>query len=294
MNHIKMLTYENIPCWYELSWNESEKALVLSIHRDFIKNQKTDLESAPIVKMMAERLSLQPFAGDFTRNIGFGGIFERIREEDGFIQFRARIPQVKKNTGNKCKECKGTGERKWGGYKDKCLYCDGTGKEWTMDWKEVKAISASLTLLTIYMRHCEIETPAQHPQLMTFQTITEEGMHGGSISGDTSIPLYNFLLETFGEHVVLTEAIRAMKIAHGTMVGNQELYQYSFNAYVQKGHFIINCPGDACGLHPSDWYAHEGRGYEFSCHNVDSAIQQITLLVGLATLNDMARKANLK
>lgn len=286
---IKMLTYENISCWYELSWNESEKAIILSIHKDFIETNKADLENAPIVKEMTGRLSLQPFAGDFTKNIGFGGIFERTGEEDGFIQFRARIPQVKKDTGNKCKGCKGTGERDWGGYTNKCLFCNGTGKQWTMDWKEVKAISASLTVLTIYLRCYEIETSTPYPQLMTFQTITEEGMHGGSLSGEISIPLYNFL-KAFGEHAELSEVIRAMKIAHDTMVGNRELYQYSFDAYVKKGHFIINCPGDACGLNPSDWYTHEGQGYEFSCHNVDSPIQQLTLLVGLATLNDMARR----
>lgn len=288
---IKVITDENILCWYKLSWNESEKAIILSIHKGFIENNKVDLENSPIAKEMTERLSLQLFAGNFTKNIGFGGIFERTGEQDGFIQFRARIPQVKKDTGYKCEECEGTGERNWGGYNDKCLFCNGTGKQWTMDWKEVKAISASLTVLTTYLRYCEIETStsAPHPQLMTFQTITEEGMHGGSLSGEISIPLYNSL-KTFGEHAELSEAIHAMKITHDTMVGNRELYQHSFNAYVKKGFFIINCPGDACGLHPSDWYTHEGQGYEFSCHNVDSAIQQITLLVGLATLADMAKK----
>ena len=287
--NIKLITYENIPCWYDLSWDESEKALILSIHRDFIEGNKIDLGKAPILQPMTERLHLPPSSWDFSKNIGFGEIFERIGEEDNFIKFRAKIPQVKKLTGNKCKECKGTGKRSWGDNNEKCLYCNGTGKEWTMDWKDVKAISATLTILTIYLRHSDTETSAPYPQLLTVQTITEDGMHGGSLSGDISIPLYNFL-KTFGEHAELSKAIRAMKFAHDTMVGNKELYQHSFGAYVKNGHFIINCPGDACGLHPADWYAHEGHGYEFSGHNVDSAIQQITLLVGLATLNDMARR----
>jgi len=69
--------------------------------------------------------------------------------------------------------------------------------------------------------------------------------------------------------------------------------EYDFRAYVRndKGGLVFDCPpGNACGIYPSNWDMDKGRGYKFNCHNVDNAAQQITLLAGLATLHDYARK----
>lgn len=287
---IRLILYENIPCWYEISWQEYPPALILAIHKEFIESKKDiDLENIPISKSLATDLHLQPFKGNFETNIGYGGVFRRIgtEEKNDFMRYATEIPQVKKTTRGKCKDCKGTGKCSWND-EGECLWCGGTGKDWYMDWSGVNAISASLTVLTTWLHYCEIDTSAAFPQLLIVDTITKNGMHGGSLGGDISIPMYDYL-RSLGERVRFPKAIQAMITAHSKMVGGNEFYSSNFNAYAEKGHFIINCPGDACGLHPSDWYKHEGNGYEFSCHNVDSAIQQITLLAGLATLHDMVR-----
>ena len=58
-----------------------------------------------------------------------------------------------------------------------------------------------------------------------------------------------------------------------------------------NGWLSIGCSGDRTGLHPSSFGSIGiGRGYQFSCHNVDTSMQQLTLLVGLATLCDKVRK----
>lgn len=284
----KMLVYENICCWYELIWQEYPPGIGLRIHKEFIENHKVDFEKSPRAKFFAESLKIPDFGGNFNGNIGFGGILKYKGEKDGFIDFVAEIPQIKKKTNKKCGDCKGTGKKRH--YPDeKCLFCGGTGQEWTMDWNEVSQISASFTVLTGWLRFCETETSVAYPQLLTVHTITQEGMGGGSLSGDISIPMHNWL-KSLGESVELTDAMRAMEIAHNKMYGLSEYARYRFNAYTSDGKFIVNCPGDACGLHPSGWYENKEQGFEFSCHNVDTPMQQIMLLSALAILQNIARK----
>ncbi len=254
----KMIIHENVPCWSELLYQESPPSIGLRIHKEFIESNKVDFEKAPIVKFLAENLKIPAFSQNFNGNIGFGGILKHKGEKDGFIEFMAEIPQVKKKTNKKCTDCKGTGKRKYD-HDEKCLFCDGTGREWTMDWKEAYAISASFSVLTGWLRFCEIETSATYPQLLTVLTITQQDMHGGSLSGDISIPMHNWL-KSFGERVELTGMIRAMKIVYDKMYGLTNSNQYHFNAYTASGRFIANCPGDACGLHPSDWYENKDQG----------------------------------
>lgn len=283
-----MIKYRDAHCWYELLWRENPPSIGLRIHKEFIESNKIDFEKAPMIKFLAKNLRIPAFNGDFTKDIGFGGILKRKGEKDGFIEFMAEIPQVKKKTDKKCTDCKGTGEKKYD-RNEKCLFCDGSGREWVMDWKGVYAISASFSALTGWLRFCEIETSATYPQLLTVQTITEQDMHGGSLSGDISIPMHKWL-KSLGERVELTGMTRAMKIAYDRMYGLSNSNQYRFNAYTANGRFIANCPGDACGLHPADWYENKGQGFELSCHNVDNPMQQIMLLTALAVLHSMARK----
>lgn len=185
-----------------------------------------------------------------------GGILKYTGSKDGFSGFIVKIPKVKKKTGEKCYDCGGTGRRNWGGLDEKCLFCEGSGQKRTMDWEEAVAISASFTVLTVWIRYCEIETSAPYPQLLTIQTITQQGPHGGSLSGDISIPLRNWLeflvVNSQGERKC-PEMVQAMMTAYKRMLGLRDFQRYDFNAYITSGgRFIANCPGDACGLHPSD------------------------------------------
>ncbi len=285
-----MIRYKDARCWYELLYQENPPSIGLRIHKEFIESNKIDFGKVPMVRYLAEKLRMSAFSGDFTRDIGFGGILKRKGEKDGFIKFMAEIPQVKKKTDKECTDCKGTGKRKYDP-DEKCSFCDGSGREWIIDWKEAYAISASFSVFTEWLKFCEIETSSAYPQLLTVQTITEQDMHGGggSLSGDISISMHNWL-KSLGERVELTGMVRAMKIAYDRMYGLSNSNQYRFNAYTANGRFIANCPGDACDLHPADWYENKGQGFKLSCHNVDTPMQQIMLLTALAVLHSMARK----
>ena len=286
----RCITEQNIPCWYELSWQEKPPAIILRIHKDFIENLDIKVQDSPIVKSLKEDFNFKEFSNDFEGDIGFDKVFERTGEKDGFIEFLAKIPKVKKRTNEKCPHCNGTGYDQ--DLDRECFSCKGTGKDYIMDWHLAEAISASFSVFTTLLNwKCETDTSADFPQLLTVNTMTREGLHGGSLDGKISIPLRKWL-SSFTDHANIPEMIQAMITAYNQMLGLRGYQQFSFQVYVRKsGGFIADCPGDACGIYPSDnWHMKEGEGYKFSCHNVDDAVQQITLLAGLAALSDKARK----
>lgn len=286
--NIKIITRENIPCWYELSWRPKTPAIILRIHRDFLKEIKINFQNASIVKALMDSFGFTEFSGDFEQDIGFNKVFKRGKEKSGFIAFAAKIPKIKKLTDRKCRQCGGSGKDD---LRDmECPFCDGKGREYIMDWRQAETISASFTVLTMVLNYCEKHTSVPFPQLMTVETITRRDMHGGSLGGDISIPLRQWLISV-SHRGGTPEVTAAMKIAYGRMFGLRYYNDFHFRVDVREcGGFTADCPGDACGIHPHGWYMRDGEGYQFSCHNVDTVGQQITLLAGLAALHDKARK----
>lgn len=287
------ITEKNISCWYGLSWQESPPAIILRIHKDFIEKFKTKhpSEEWPIVRMLEKEFGFEEFSANFDRDIGFERVFRHTGEKNGFIEYAAEIPIIQKLSNEPCLGCEGSGtdELRDG---DPCLLCKGTGKKQVMDWHTADAISASFTVFTTILSpfNLQEDTYAVLPQLLTIKTITHKDMHGGSLDGEISIPLRKFL-SSLGDNATIPEMIKAMRSTHERMFGVNDYDVYSFKVYVRSsGTFIADCPGNACGIHPSDWHLEEGKGYELSCHNVDTSGQQITLIAGLAALCDKARR----
>jgi len=294
--NIKLLTRENIPCWYELSWRQKKPAIILKIHKDFIASIKPIRirEDAPIVKTLKEQFKFESFAGNFNGNYGFDNAFVRVGKRGNFVEFVVKIPKVKKWTGEICGDCNGSGKQKFLDLRRDCFHCEGTGKECIFDWQPAYAISASFTIFTTLARFPGIETSEPFPQLITVNTITGSDMHGGSLGGEYSIPFVKWLTSLFGTNSV-PEMVQAMKIAYNRMLGLHKFDQFHFRASVdyENGWLNVSCPGNACGLNPvhgAEYDMKRGLGYEFDCHNVDTPIQQITLLAGLSALHDRARK----
>lgn len=294
---IRLITHENIRCWYELSWQEKPAAIIFSIRKEVIAGLDFSLSEAPIVKSLAKEFKLSEFRADFGENIGFENadgkaLFHNIGEENGFIRFSLPIPKLKKYIEKKCDWCKGSGRDPNFG-NDKCPSCSGTGKKHEIDWKTAYAISASFNVLLSWLSFEETDTASPFPQLLTVNLTTQKGMHGGSLGGSISIPMEKWLASFVGasndQYVSLPEISKAMRVAYEKMLGLQDRFE-RFQSWVRDGGFVADCPGDACGINPNHWDIGENRGYNFSCHNVDTPMQQITLLAGLAALHDKARR----
>lgn len=291
MKEIKLLTRENIACWYELSWRKTKPAIILRVHKDFIKGSKIIPDDNWMVVDLKKQFSFSSFIGDFDGNFGFDSVFIRRGEKGEFVEFIVKIPRIKKYIG-KCEHCDGSGRNKDLGMR--CLYCGGEGKGYSYDWKLVYTISASFTVFFMSSQFPEKETSSSLLQLITVRTITESGSHGGSLGGEFSIPLCNWMdsLREKGKPEII-EMVEAMQIAHRAMFASLESYRkWDFRASVdyEGGWLNTSCPGDRCGLNPVHMGPRKGSGYEFDCHNVDNPAQQLELLASLAALHDKARR----
>lgn len=287
-----MIIREDIPCWYELSFRKTKPAIILRVHRDFVKSKKIIPENNWTVVDFKKQFGFSSFVGSFDGNFGFDNAFICEGEKEEFVEFIVEIPKVRKKTGRVCEHCKGSGKDD---YSDGCLSCDGKGEEYIYDWNKAQAISASFTVFFNFSHFPEKETSSSLIQLMTVQTITLKESHGGSLDGEYSIPLSNWFrqLEQRGKSEPLEAAVEAMWSIYKKMINWPRLYpRYLFRAWVHDGGRItLDCPGDACGIYiPPEGIQDESRGRKFSCHNVDTPAQQLTLLVGLAVLHDKARE----
>ncbi len=283
------IMYKNIPCWYELYFEEKIPAIILRIHKEFIENLHFDLQNHYTMKTLMEKFNFSEFASDFNGDIGFNKVFKHQGEKDNFIEFLIKMPSSKKGIKRTCPFCNGSGYDKY--LKKKCASCDGTSKKSIIDWDQVRAISASFTFFTNFLEFPEKETSASFSQLMTVRTVTAEGGQGGSLYGEISIPFKQWLMSLGDDEIDIPEVDNAMQIAYKKMF---TLTDYEKNRFYTlkrgKGRFTTFCPGDACGLNPTDWSDDEGKGYRFSSNNTDDSLQQITLLVGLIKLYELVKK----
>lgn len=287
-----MITRENIPCWYELSWRSKKPAIILKIHKDFIASMKSISEDVPIVESLKEQFKFNNFIGNFEGNFGFDNAFILTGEKENFVEFIVKIPKVKKWTNEDCSYCYGSGKEIFVDSRRDCYRCEGTGKERIIDWHPAYAISASFSIFTTLARFPRVETSAPFPQLIIINTMIGMGLHGGSLGGEYSAPFVKWLSSLSGS---IPPMVDAMKISYNRMLGLHKFDQFDFRASIdyENGWLNVSCPGNACGLNPvhgSGYDMERGLGYEFDCHNVDTSVQQITLLAGLGALNDRARK----
>ncbi len=102
-----------------------------------------------------------------------------------------------------------------------------------------------------------------------------------------------------GHAVAMPEAvIRAMKTTWYTLSTNHgeinlKKWTKDCEGYISAdGRFVLICFGNACDLaiYPETFHGSREHGEEFGCHNLDTAVQQLTLLAGLAKLCELARQ----
>lgn len=199
------------------------------------------------------------------------------------VVFQAEIPKLGNITDKKCGHYRGKN-------KLPCWNCYGTGKEFTTDWNTARNFSASLTILTRHLAQPGSRTSADFPQLLTLETKTDHDQHGGSLWGVISLKLHNYIKSL--------DVSSLNNISTSAMVASYEkmfyeapfLKRYFSTEKLVNGGLALNCHGDRSGIFPDTGWHNANEGYEFECHNIDSPMQQITLIAGLAALHDSARK----
>lgn len=279
---MKILLHENLPRWYSLGWKDKPPRLLISIHKSFLESIRPYPEGEnSIVESLKKKFGFTKFDWSFQKGFGFDDAVRLVKDRE-FKVFEAKLPKVFRLTDKVCENCEGTGRDEMRG--QKCLYCEGKKKEHEYIWTSAFAVSASLNLFLESAYYFEESLGTPKNQLLTIQLYTAHGMHGGELSGTYSPILVRWLKKHQGR---ITEIEDAMRKAYIRMLRRDYLDSLSFRASTDgRGWFLVSCPGDACGLHPTDHYMRDGYGFQFSSHNVDNPAQQLTLLAGLATLHD--------
>jgi hypothetical protein len=283
----KILHLSNLPCWTKLSWDSLSATISLHVHQDVVQILDGIKADDPRVIHMGGN------QGQFINQPdrwGFEGKLSRTSKTvDGFHGFHSKLPRIKKYKTDPCHYCDGTGTDE--GLDQQCLFCNGEKRESYYDWKEMYALSTSLSLLTDLINHVppQNDTSSVEQQILSFSVYIQERFY--PLFGEYS-PLLVDWFRRQGERSI-DEAVDAMCAAWEVMEGPlHPMDRHSFYANIaySNGWLNIGCPGDACGLHPSHDSIRLIGGYEFSCHNMDNPMQQFVLLTGLAAIEMIARK----
>lgn len=287
----RIILLEEVPCWFELSWQEEKPSLLLKIHSLLIP---TLIFHPQVIESYQNEFSFQSFAQLASgTTFGFDNAFQQCGNENGFLILKADLPRIRVEGTKKCLMCAGAGKDKYLP-EQICLACRGDGKEPKFSWERAYALSATLSVLLAQLKypHYELDTPVSFPQLLTVSTVTKAGMQGGSLYGTYSKALCEWF-RMLNPHGGIPEMNQAMRRAYSHLLRKQPHLDREFQTDLANGNGWLNvrCPGNACSLSPymsSD--VESGRGYEFSSNNVDGPAQQLTLLAGLAALHDKARR----
>lgn len=285
---MKMIMYESMPRWYGLSWDAEKTAIRIRLNRELPRPEKVwDIGNTDIIVQHGFHLFESDLDGKW---FGFDRALEIVKRPSGeYREFIGKLPQVRIQARRKCFSCEGKGEYHGG---EKCFSCDGTGKEYDLKWRRAEALAMSIGILLDPFEYNEQETHSEDHQLLTVYLFIVEG--DAPIWGMIGIPLHHWVHQ-HPQYTEFTDCVDAMKQAYGRMMGESRVkssspFDFRARVYSSNNHHIaFDCPGDACGVYggPDDDPG-DNKGYPLSSHNVDSAIQQLTLLAGLAALHDRA------
>ncbi len=265
---MRSITEEDLPAWYELGWDAAACALVLHVHEDFVKEKIQeigDLKKAPIVEDLMSRFAFSGCNFDWETGFGFNNASIRREDVNGFRTFSFALPVIK--ASNRVASIPSL--------------------------LPAEAISASLMVFSLLSRYYESRTSASRSQLLVFQSIAStQTCYGHAMDGEYSRKLVAWIRNLPDES--LEDITGVMRQAYDRMLPvYKKIFQWEYRVFHDdSGRLILDCPGNACGIGPDEmsYEDHEEEGYGWNCHNLDTVIQQLTLLAGLAALHDRARK----
>lgn len=254
------ITEKDLPCWYELGWDAQNHALVLKVHKRMLPAFQARLwadlgRENGTIRYLLRSLDAKRFVlGDLEEGFGFGWLFKRGDHDREFATWRLFLPDI--------------GRKRY-------------GKQLEQDVDIYKNLNANLMAVLELLMFPEPELPGCGQQLLTVMTNIRPNVAGGySIFGEVSRDMSRHL-DQLGQHE-LTECTQAMLDA-ARFMAEPDFDKNDFPAYLVPDGFVIDCPGDACGLNPAgSRFSRQEEGYRFGSHNVDRPFQQLVLLVGLA------------
>lgn len=287
---------ERMPWWYELEWRpgaRSAPGLAIHLRTKAVWTALNETETIAS-RLFPPEENFGEFIADDPWKFGYDGCFSWEPRDAESRSLILPIPIIEKEIKESCHLCNGTGKSF---YDDElpCFNCKGRKKERILDWDSAYRISATLTVLFESINYLDDIPESSQSQLLTLETLTQKEAHGGSLHGTYSKTLVRWLSRVHPGTPVAC-MIQAMRDCYTAQFGAEESESRDFRASVddKNGWLNVSCPGQACGLHPHTGYILPGDGYQWSSHNVDSPMQQLTLIAGLAALTTKARASGVR
>lgn len=187
-----------------------------------------------------------------------------------------------------------------------CLEDDDSGRSYRFPLVSTNTSSIVLTVSVLLMLLNDAvdehgpSLSSNRPQLMAFSTRCASESDapmgwGHMISGKAYPPMRRWLSDRvrLGGSDPLSAVRKAMREAYTSLDPERgKLFVDMCDARLDpSGRFLLECPGNACdvAIYPESDYGPDADGpTAVSCHNLDSAPQQLTLLAGLAVLHQLA------
>lgn len=263
-------SYELIPAWYELSFRSGEiskfpPGLIIKVHRRALEYlEKMPWTTAPVVPHFIKQFGLSTFTPPKEGVCGFDSAFTLESSDDpDWIVWKVEFPKIKAKL-----------------------------ESLESPPKTTIAIRTTMEVFFNCLWLFDRDTGSQQKQLIIIECIclpnSEHHRGNGSLSAILTPDAIGWLsLQPHKTH--LQPVIQAMKEVHGYMWEGTSRND-RFGAFCRQPKYInLDVPGDACDLSPDDHNQNMTEGYTLVPHNVDSGLQQLTFLAGLAKLHDLMR-----
>lgn len=264
-----LVSRENLPAWYELGV-DANTDLIVRVHRqalDFLR--AIEWSSAPIISFFQEKVKT-PFIEPSEERWGFGEVlsWEAADQKQDFIDLRCPLPVI---------------------------FDPKTGRDEPGAWR----VSVTLSVLFLALNTIIEKTDCPSSQLLAISDFC----YAGYIEDETQTGYFSVCISPSlcrwiskqEDNSQRQEIISAMQEADRHMWRPEESFDdYGFKAWFRQPRWVhLDCPGYSCGLDPDpgDYGSLSlEEGYQLLPHNVDTALQQLTLLSGIAALYQLARK----
>ena len=261
-------------------------------------------------KLFPEHTSYSP---TFDSKFGFNNCGNVVKNfDDRLIRVDFQLKPLY-SFGNTCQECSGLGEKD----ERRCFYCNGSGKKVIENKTQAFAITNTLSLLffafdcypSLIIDNDSANKMVDHwpDQWYMIRSNCERGSYGHAVGGVQSPKFTNALksyyeqkvkegVETFKDRYLDCElATKDMVNTHRFLTNESKESSFFGNimAVVRKsGGFYLETEGqNGCTISTEStgmknyWYRNDDS-QSIGCHNLDSALQQLVLLIGLARLSE--------
>jgi hypothetical protein len=247
-------TLENQSAYYTLSWTGN--CICIKVHHTVAMHFETTLKFfLRQVGALQEELDLPLFYSPLNRRWGFGQVLELYGEsDDEWVSWRCSLPR------------RSVGE-------DIC-------------WEDITAISASLSILFRVLLTLSVQERAvtERPQLFLIPRMPiGKDMRSHGFSVELSPAFHEWFAKS--DIKPFQKVSDAMKQAYACMLGHREGATFKIEIK-PPSMLVMQIPGNAASLYL------EKEDDELQPTNVDSVLQQLTLLAGVAALWDIIEKAN--